>query len=129
MPGTTRGGHVQDLGIVTEVVGHAQVVTVTGEVDLHTAPALRAALEPAVAAASADRQDVVVDLTGVSFLDSTGLGEIVGAHKALQAGPGHLHLVTGNDRVRRLVAITGLDGALAVHPDRAAAWSALGLTS
>jgi anti-sigma B factor antagonist len=118
---------VQDLGVVTEVVGHAQVVTVTGEVDLHTAPALRASLERAVAAASPDRPDVVVDLTGVSFLDSTGLGEIVGAHKALQAAQGRLHLVAGNDRVRRLVAITGLDGVLPVHPDRATAWSALGL--
>jgi anti-sigma B factor antagonist len=119
---------VEDLGIVTEVVGRAQVVAVTGEVDLHTAPVLRAALEPVVAAAGPDRPDVVVDLTGVAFLDSTGLGEIVGAHKALQASQGRLHLVTGNDRVRRLVAITGLDGVLEVHPDRASLWAALATT-
>jgi anti-sigma B factor antagonist len=119
---------VEELGIVTEVVGRAQVVAVTGEVDLHTAPTLRSALAPVVAAVGPDRPDVVVDLTDVTFLDSTGLGEIVGAHKALQAAHGRLHLVTGNDRVRRLVAITGLDAVLVVHPDRASAWAVLATT-
>lgn len=116
---------MEGLGVVTEVLGRAQVVEVSGEVDLHTAPQLRAALEPAVAAAGTDLPDLVVDLTGVGFLDSTGLGEIVGAHKALQAKHARLHLVSGNDRVRRLLTITGLDGVLAVHPDRAAALAAV----
>lgn len=105
-----------DLGVTTEKVPGGWLVEVSGEVDLHTAPSLRAALDAAVAEASeADSGAVLVDLTGVSFMDSTGLGELVGAYKALDKAGKRLHLTRGPDRVAKLLTLTGLDQVLTVH--------------
>jgi anti-sigma B factor antagonist len=120
---------VDGLGLVASTVAGAPLLAVSGEVDLHTAGRLQAALEPLVAAAGPSRPDVVVDLSAVSFLDSTGLGELVAAHRTLAAKSARLHLVSGNDRVGRLLAITGLDGVLDVHPDRETVLAALAAPS
>ena len=110
---------MDDLGVTTETVPGATVLSVSGEIDLHTAPGLRAALEPAVQAAREQGTAVVVDLSAVSFLDSTGLGELVGAHKALAESGERLHVVAVGDRVPRLLGLTGLTEVLAVHGSRA----------
>lgn len=118
-----------DLGVVTEQVPGGWMVEVSGEVDLHTAPQLRAALESAVSAAGdADGAAVLVDLSDVGFMDSTGLGELVGAHRALERSGSQLHLAVGNERVARLLSITGLDEVLPTHPDRASGLAALAAT-
>jgi anti-sigma B factor antagonist len=118
-----------DLGVVTEQVPGGWMVEVSGEVDLHTAPQLRAALESAVSAAGdAGGAAVLVDLSDVGFMDSTGLGELVGAHRALERSGSRLHLSVGNERVARLLSITGLDDVLPTHPDRASGLAALAAT-
>lgn len=120
-----------ELAVTTDKVPGGWLVAVNGEVDLHTAPALRSALDSAVARAVAEAgadsaaTDVLVDLSGVGFMDSTGLGELVGAHKALARSDGRLHLVAGSDRVARLLAITALDEVLTVHGDRASGLASL----
>lgn len=121
-----------DLGISSERVPGGWLVEVSGEVDLHTAPRLRAALDDAVAAVTPPAQApagragaVLVDLAGVSFMDSTGLGELMAAHKALDRAGGRLHLVVAAGRVARVLSLTGLDEVLAIHPDPTAALAAL----
>ncbi len=102
----TYGGCV-DLGVTTDKVPGGWLVEVSGEIDLHTAPALRAALGLGRCRGGSRRPrgaDVLVDLSGVGFMDSTGLGELVGAHKALGRAGGRLHLVVGSDRVARLLS-------------------------
>lgn len=122
----TVWGLLVDLGVVTEQVPGGWVVEVSGEVDLHTAPQLRASLDSAVVAATqADGVAVLVDLSDVGFMDSTGLGELVGAHRALERHGSRLHLAVGNERVARLLSITGLDDVLPTHPDRASGLAAL----
>lgn len=120
---------MDQLGVVTSTVPGAVLVVVSGEVDLHTAPALRAALDQAVdeAVGPSGRGSgvVVADLAQVGFLDSTGLGELVAAHKTLAASGGRLHLVVAHERVGRLLRITGLADVLAVHADRADALAAV----
>lgn len=106
---------MDELGVTTEAVPGATVLSVSGEIDLHTAPSLRAALEPAVRSAREQGTAVVVDLTAVSFLDSTGLGELVGANKALAISGDRLHVVAVGDRLPRLLGLTGLTEVLAVH--------------
>jgi len=119
-----------DLGVTTDKVPGGWLVEVSGEVDLHTAPQLRAALDSAVArAVGSDAGDVLVDLSGVGFMDSTGLGELVGAHKALEREDRRLHLVVGTDRVARLITLTALDEVLEVHPDRSSALASLSARS
>lgn len=98
-------------------------VTVSGEIDVHSAPGLRERLG---AAMTGDVDRVVVDLEQVTFLDSTGLGVLVAAHKALRAAGHGFALVCSTPRVLRIIEITGLDRVFTVHPDATAALGASG---
>jgi anti-sigma B factor antagonist len=93
------------------------IVVANGEVDVATAPALREALD----AASGTGSRVILDLSGVSFMDSTGLTELIRAHKRLTAAGGELRTVVVGDRVGRLLEITKLDQLIATFPTVAAA--------
>jgi anti-sigma B factor antagonist len=87
-------------------------VTVRGEVDVHTAPLLRERLLEAVGQGEAL---VLVHLDGVTFIDSTGLGVLVGAHRAQRASGGVLELVCSQPRVLRILELTGLHRVFDVH--------------
>ncbi|HEV7888144.1 MAG TPA: STAS domain-containing protein [Acidimicrobiales bacterium] len=82
------------------------VVAVRGEVDLATAPQLKARLLDLVAGGVTE---IVVDLSATEFLDSTGMGAVVAAYKRVRAHDGHLKLVVTAARVRRVFEITNLD--------------------
>src|SRR3712207_9166682 len=70
-----------DVSVHTVVHGDVVVVQVAGEIDVYTAASLREKLADLI---DADHTDVVVDLTGVTFMDSTGLGVLVGALKKVR---------------------------------------------
>lgn len=82
------------------------VVEVVGEVDVFSAPALRAQLATLI---SEGHTRMVVDLSGVPFMDSTGLGVLVGRLKTIRQQQGELRLVITGDRLLRNFSITGLD--------------------
>lgn len=94
-----------ELGLdVTERNGKA-ILAVKGEVDVYTAPRLRERLVDLV---SQGQHQVVVDLEGVDFLDSTGLGVLVGGLKRLRSHDGDLSLVCTQHRILKVFEITGL---------------------
>ncbi len=102
-----------DLGIeVDEARQPFVVVAVRGEVDIATAPKLR---ETLVELASQGAQKVVVDLEGVDFLDSTGLGVLIGGMKRLRGLDGDLTLVCTQPRILKVFEITGLNRAFTIH--------------
>jgi anti-sigma B factor antagonist len=88
------------------------VVAVRGEVDIATAPKLR---EKLVELASQGAQQVVVDLDGVEFLDSTGLGVLIGGMKRLRGLDGDLTLVCTQPRILKVFEITGLNRAFSIY--------------
>jgi anti-sigma B factor antagonist len=88
-----------------------QVVAVTGEVELATAPRLR---QQVVSLVGAEAVHVVLDLSRVDFIDSVGLGVVVGALKRTRAGGGDLRVVAPQARVRSLFAVTRLDEIIEV---------------
>lgn len=100
------------LTVSTNDRGDVTIVTVSGEVDVYTAPQLRSALEERIAAG---RTALVVDLQDVGFLDSTGLGVLVGRLKGLKQVDGWLGAVCSDERILRLFGITGLDRVLPIH--------------
>jgi len=93
---------------VSEIAGWT-VVNVWGELDIATAPTLRELLIRLVSEGSTR---LVLDLEGVDFLDSTGLGTIISALKRARTHGGDLRLVTTQARITRLFEITGLDKAV-----------------
>jgi anti-sigma B factor antagonist len=102
---------------VSETAGWT-VVSVFGEVDVATSPDLRERLVQLIGD-GANR--LVLDLEGVDFLDSTGLGTIIGALKRARTHGGDLRLVCTQARVTRLFEITGLDKAVPLQPSLDAA--------
>jgi anti-anti-sigma factor len=122
--GTTRTGvteparmvetrEIFDLG-VEERPGTA-VVTVVGDVDLHSAPFLRDEL---ASLADGDVRTVVLDLAGATFLDSMALGVILAAKKRLASDHGRLEVVVSTPDIRRIFEITMLDRILDLHDTR-----------
>ncbi len=98
--------------IATAAQDGALVVTVRGELDLYTAPDLRARMLKAIADGATA---VVLDLRETTFMDSTALGVIIAAMKALRAQGGRLVLVNDSRSISKTLAITGLDELLAVE--------------
>lgn len=110
-----------ELSLATrEVAGHA-VVEVRGEVDVYTASVLRQRLLEIIDGGAGR---VVVDLRRVDFLDSTGLGVLVGALKRLRMDGGDLSLVCDNEKLLKIFRITALDRVFALHETVEAATAA-----
>jgi anti-sigma B factor antagonist len=101
-----------DLALATREEGDRTVVQVTGEVDVYTAPKLR---EQLVSLVDAGRYDIVVDMDGVEFLDSTGLGVLVGGLKRVRTHDGSLRLVCSQERILKIFRITGLTKVFPIH--------------
>ncbi len=98
------------------------VVTLGGELDAHDAPRLRELFADAVE--SAGNRTLLLDLTQVSFLDSTVLGCIIGLLRRVREADGHLAVVLPRGNAERIFQITGLDTILTTYPTRAAALDA-----
>ena len=109
-----------DLTLATREVNGTTVVAVGGEIDVYTAPKLRDKLTELVAAGV---YDLVIDLEAVEFLDSTGLGVLVGGLKKARAHDGSLRLVCTQDRLLKIFRITGLSKVFDIHetPEEAVA--------
>lgn len=103
-----------------EVDGHV-VVAVGGEIDVYTAPKLRDKITELV---GAGHYRLLIDLEGVEFLDSTGLGVLVGGLKKVRSHDGSLGLVCNQDRLLKIFGITGLAKVFTIHPSTEAALSA-----
>lgn len=101
-----------EFTVTTSTEGDAAVVAATGELDAHAAPTLAAAVDPL-----ADRPQgtLVIDLSGVDFVDSTGLGVLVGALKRVREAGGRLDVVVTSPRVLKVLGLTGLDVVIPLH--------------
>lgn len=111
------------------LAGHdAHVVAVAGEIDLFTAPELKLRLSEPV---DAGVGTVIADLRATTFLDSSSLGVLIGAHRRLQSRGGRMVVVCDNPAIRRTFEITGLDRVLTIvaSPDDAVDSGAVGAGS
>ena len=103
-----------DLSLNTRTVGDRTVVEVGVEIDVYTAPKLREALIELVQGGT---YDIVVDMEQVEFLDSTGLGVLVGGLKRVRSHDGSMTLVCTQERLLKIFRITGLTRVFEIHPD------------
>jgi anti-sigma B factor antagonist len=111
--GSTQHHTHEDLSIHLHVVEGSQVFELTGSLDIATSPTVRATLTSA-----SERGDhkLIVDLTKVDFLDSTGLGALIGGQRRAKEFDGEIRLVAKEGQILRLLRITGLLKVFAVYP-------------
>lgn len=98
------------------------VVAVTGEVDLFTAPQLKTAISDAM---EGGRVRIVVDLSETTFLDSTGIGVLIGMFKRLRSRDGRLALVNTHPHIAKTFDLTGLDQLFTICRTREEALAAV----
>lgn len=94
-----------DVSVHSFEEGGRTVVQVGGEIDVYTAPVLR---ERLAALHESGQHDLVVDLRAVRFMDSTGLGVLVGVLKRVRLAGGSLSLVIDSERILKVFRITAL---------------------
>ena len=102
--------------------GEATLVEVEGEIDLHSAPGFKAAL---LELSDSLPAHVALDMAGVTFLDSTGIGALVGILKKTRSNGGQIVFFGAKPRVKRVFEIAGLWGALPFYESRDAALAVL----
>ena len=110
-----------DLTLSTKEVDGTTIVAVGGEIDVYTAPKLRDKITELV---NGGHHTLLVDLEAVEFLDSTGLGVLVGGLKKVRAQDGTMSLICSQDRLLKIFRITGLAKVFTIHESEAAALSA-----
>lgn len=108
-----------DFAVERERRGQVTVIKPQGEVDIYTAPTLK---EHIASALDEGDPGLVIDLSGVGFMDSSGLGVLVGALKRVNDAGGSLRLVCPEGGVLKVFRITGLTKVFSIHSTLEAAF-------
>jgi anti-sigma B factor antagonist len=94
---------------------------VGGDLDVYTAPQLRAALDEV----GLEGKTIILDLSEVHFIDSTALGMLVATLQESRGNSGMIRLVMDDPYLLKIFRITGFDGLFSIYPDVAGAVAAL----
>lgn len=108
------------FGVESEVDGSVTTLAVFGEVDIQTSPRLRTRIEQTLE----PDQHLIIDLTRVHFMDSTGLGVLVAGLNRAKQIDASLSLVCDRARVLKLFEMTGLKETFTIHATRSQAIAA-----
>ena len=95
------------------VDGGTHIVSVMGEIDLFTAPEFKQRVSAPI---DEGRTHVIVDLTETTFIDSSSLGVLIGAHRRLRRLNGTMVIVCSGEPILKTFRITGLDGVFTIVP-------------
>jgi anti-sigma B factor antagonist len=101
------------IDVSSEIPGETAVFRLTGSLDVATSPRLK---EELLNASARNQNDMIIDLTRVDFLDSTGLGALMGAHRRAAEKGGRVSLIVSDGPISRLLHITGLARVFPVYP-------------
>ena len=102
-----------DLTIDVTTHDDVTVVSLGGEIDLATQGELRAMLNDQIVSGNVN---LVLDLTDVSFLDSTGIGALIGTRRRVHAFQGSLVIVCPDETLLKIFTITGLEKVFDIRP-------------
>jgi anti-sigma B factor antagonist len=102
--------HVE-LKVTTRAQGDHTILSVSGEIDLYTAPTLQSEL---MSALSPGQVRLIVDMSGVDFCDSTGINILLAAHRHARERGGELQLARLGSATRKVLQVTGLESVFTV---------------
>ena len=91
-----------------EVTGEEVTAYISGEIDHHNAGGLREEIDAAVERAYPER--LILDMGGVTFMDSSGIGLIIGRWKLMQTLSGELRVANAPDYIKKVMRVAGLEG-------------------
>ncbi len=89
-----------------EIEGQALLATLEGELDLHTSPEFKEEIT-ALFETHLQIKYLIINVKGMSFIDSSGLGVILGRYRELQARGGKLFFVQANPQIKRILQLSG----------------------
>lgn len=98
------------------------IIALSGEVDLHAVPRFRSAMQDAESRVNGENLAMLVDLGEVEFMDSSGLGVLIGYHRQLEERGGGLRIVTG-EAALKILRLTNLDTVFEIYDSRELAFS------
>jgi anti-anti-sigma factor len=111
-----------ELSLRRAVAGRHLVIEAYGEIDIASAGELRAMMD---ASSDPGADQLIVDLSGIRFMDSSGLNALIGTARRL--GPGSFGVVVSRPSIRRIFSVTGIDTLIPVFDSVAAAVNGLAL--
>ncbi|WP_432127644.1 STAS domain-containing protein [Streptomyces sp. bgisy082] len=112
MTSNDKASRVPRLSAAHRVVDGVRIATLHGEIDYDEGNILHEALLPE----GEPILPVVADMSGVSFIDSSGINMLLTAHQQLSDAKGRLRLAAPTDNVLRVLALTGVDTVFPCHP-------------
>ncbi|MEV6483493.1 STAS domain-containing protein [Streptomyces sp. NPDC051576] len=112
MADTEQAGQPGRLAVSSDTVDDTLVVAAAGEIDQESCGSLRDALEPPGGIAP----HVVLDLSDVTFMDSSGINVLIAVHRALTEADGWLRLAGATPPVLRIIQLVGIDGIIDCYP-------------
>lgn len=104
------------------VIGRVLVVSISGELDLNTAPSFREAVEKQLDT-NPDITDILLIMRDVTFIDSSGLGVILGRYKRLRPHGGNVVIAGPSQQVRKALELSGLAGIISICDTEDEAWA------
>lgn len=104
------------LDVHSELVGNVLLVSVAGELDLETAPRLRTLVDARLAHTGA--RHLLLDMAGVSFLDSSGLGAILGRYRTVSGAGGSMGIAGARTGVKRVLKLSGVAQIIRMYASR-----------
>jgi len=107
---------------VREAQGETYVVDLNGEIDVYTSPKVKDAIGDLI---DKGHYNLVINLEKVRYIDSTGLGVLIGGLKRVREHGGTVNLVCTNPQIKKIFDITGLVKIFGIYDDEDAAMKAL----
>jgi anti-sigma B factor antagonist len=113
-----------DIKVVSREAGaNSDIVELTGEIDVYTSPKVKDAITDLI---DKGRYNLIISLEDVRYIDSTGLGVLIGALKRVREHGGSVSLVCTNPQIKKIFEITGLVKIFGMHENEASALKAIG---
>ncbi|HHX25853.1 MAG TPA: anti-sigma factor antagonist [Firmicutes bacterium] len=110
------------MKIDVRVIGRVLVVDILGELDLNTAPSFRDVVEEQLDA-NPDINDILLVMRYVTFIDSSGLGVILGRYKRLRPHGGNVIVAAPSPQARKALELSGLAGIIPICDTEDEAWA------